>query len=98
MSVAFTHLKMLSRRFDSGDVAFSACRNHNGDDGEDFLRQRSADTIEWVNKGAFAPTAIVQGGWAGMLPVKKSGSITVDRADDHRLLLPLTPNVKAASR
>ena len=43
------------------------------------ISAKVGDTIEWVNKDAFAHTATFKSGWEVMLPVKKSGSITVDK-------------------
>ena len=60
-------------------------------------RQISAkvgDTIEWVNKDAFAHTATVQGRWEVMLPVGKSGSITVDKAENIDFFCRFHPNMK----
>ena len=52
------------------------------------------DTIEWVNKDAFAHTATVQGLWEVMLPVDKSGSITVDKAENIDYFCRFHPNMK----
>ena len=52
------------------------------------------DTIEWVNKDAFAHTATVQGRWEVMLPVGKSGSITVDKAENIDFFCRFHPNMK----
>jgi plastocyanin len=45
---------------------------------------KAGDTVEWVNKDAFAHTATVKGGWEVMIPPKKTASrvmtakVTVD--------------------
>jgi plastocyanin len=54
----------------------------------------AGDTIEWVNKDAFAHTATVKGGWEVMLPVGKSGSITVDAAATLDYFCRFHPNMK----
>lgn len=58
------------------------------------VEARVGDTIEWVNKDAFAHTATVKGGWEVMLPVKKSGSITVDTAGTIDYICRFHPNMK----
>ena len=52
------------------------------------------DTVEWVNKDAFAHTATVQGSWEVMLPVKKSGSITFNKAETIDYFCRFHPNMK----
>jgi plastocyanin len=52
------------------------------------------DTIEWVNKDMFAHTATVKGAWEVMLPVKKSGSITVDKPGTVDYFCRFHPNMK----
>jgi plastocyanin len=39
------------------------------------------DTIEWVNRDTFVHTATVKGDWEVMLPVKKSGSVVMEKAE-----------------
>ena len=58
------------------------------------ISAKVGDTIEWVNKDAFAHTATVKGGWEVMLPVKKSGSITVEKAGTINYYCRLHPNMK----
>ena len=55
---------------------------------------KAGDTVEWVNKDAFAHTATVKGGWEVMLPVKKSGSITLDKAGTIDYFCRFHPNMK----
>ncbi len=52
------------------------------------------DTIEWVNKDAFVHTATVKGGWDVQLPVKKSGSVVVDKAGTLDYYCRFHPNMK----
>ena len=58
------------------------------------ISARVGDTIEWVNKDAFVHTATVKGGWEVMLPVKKSGSITFDKAESIEYFCRFHPNMK----
>ncbi len=58
------------------------------------VEARSGDTIEWVNKDAFAHTATVKGGWEVMLPVRKAGSIVVDMAGTIDYICRFHPNMK----
>lgn len=58
------------------------------------IEARVGDTIEWVNKDAFAHTATVKGGWEVMLPVKKSGSVTLDTAGTIDYICRFHPNMK----
>ena len=58
------------------------------------ITARAGDTIEWVNKDAFAHTATLKGGWEVMLPVGKSGSITVDAAGAVDYFCRFHPNMK----
>lgn len=52
------------------------------------------DTIAWVNKDKFVHTATVKGGWEVMLPVKKSGSIIVQKAETIDYICRFHPNMK----
>ncbi len=52
------------------------------------------DTIEWINKDAFVHTATVKGGFEVMLPVKKSGSVVVDKPGTFDYYCRLHPNMK----
>jgi plastocyanin len=58
------------------------------------ISAKVGDTIEWVNKDAFAHTATVKGGWEVMLPVKKSGSVVVDKAGTIAYICRFHPNMK----
>lgn len=58
------------------------------------INAKVGDTIEWVNKDAFAHTATVKGGWEVMLPVKKSGSIVVEKAETIDYYCRFHPNMK----
>lgn len=58
------------------------------------LNARVGDTIEWVNKDAFAHTATVKGGWEVMLPAKKSGSIILDKTGVIDYFCRFHPNMK----
>jgi len=58
------------------------------------ISAKVGDTIEWMNKDAFAHTATVKGGWEVMLPVKKSGSITVEKAGTIDYYCRFHPNMK----
>ena len=58
------------------------------------ITARAGDTIEWVNKDAFAHTATLKGGREVMLPVGKTGSITVDAAGAVDYFCRFHPNMK----
>ena len=58
------------------------------------ISAKVGDTNEWVYKDAFAHTATVQGRWEVMLPVGKSGSITVDKAENIDYFCRFHPNMK----
>ncbi|MGB3646289.1 MAG: cupredoxin family copper-binding protein [Mesorhizobium sp.] len=58
------------------------------------IEAKVGDTVEWVNKDAFAHTATVKGGWEVMLPIKKSGSVTVDKAGTIDYFCRFHPNMK----
>jgi len=58
------------------------------------ITAKAGDTIEWVNKDAFAHTATLKGGWEVMLPVGKSGSITLDTAATLDYFCRFHPNMK----
>lgn len=58
------------------------------------ISAKVGDIIEWVNKDAFAHTATVQGRWEVMLPVGKSGSITLDKVGDIDYFCRFHPNMK----
>ena len=52
------------------------------------------DTVQWVNKDAFAHTATVTGEWEVMLPVAKSGSIVLEKAGTLDYFCRFPPNMK----
>lgn len=52
------------------------------------------DTVHWVNKDAFVHTATVKGGWDIQLPVRKSGSVVVDKAGTLDYYCRFHPNMK----
>lgn len=58
------------------------------------IEAKVGDTIEWTNKDAFVHTATAKGGFEVMLPVKKSGSVTVDKAGTFDYYCRLHPNMK----
>jgi plastocyanin len=58
------------------------------------INAKVGDTVEWVNKDKFAHTATVKDGWEVMLPVKKSGSIVVDKAGTVDYICRFHPNMK----
>ena len=54
------------------------------------------DTIEWVNKDAFAHTATAKNGdWNVTLPPKKSGSLVLKKAGTIDYYCRFHPNMKA---
>jgi len=52
------------------------------------------DTIEWVNKDAFAHTATVKGGWEVMIPPKSKGKMTLKTAGTVDYFCRFHPNMK----
>lgn len=52
------------------------------------------DTIEWVNEDMFAHTATVKGDWEVMLPVKKSGALTLEAAGTIDYYCRFHPNMR----
>ena len=58
------------------------------------ISAKGGDTIEWVNKDKFVHTATVKGGWEVMLPVKKSGSMVVQKAETIDYICRFHPNMK----
>ncbi|MGB3897935.1 MAG: cupredoxin family copper-binding protein [Mesorhizobium sp.] len=58
------------------------------------IEAKVGDTVEWVNKDAFAHTATVKGGWEVMLPIRKSGSVTMDKAGTINYFCRFHPNMK----
>ena len=54
------------------------------------------DTVEWVNKDAFAHTATARNGdWDVMLPPKKSGTLVLKKAGTFEYYCRFHPNMKA---
>jgi plastocyanin len=43
------------------------------------IEAKIGDTIEWINKDVFVHTATVKGGFEIMLPLKKSGSVVMEK-------------------
>ncbi len=58
------------------------------------IAAKIGDTVRWVNKDAFVHTATVKGGWDIQLPVKKAGSVTVDKAGTLDYYCRFHPNMK----
>ena len=58
------------------------------------IAAKVGDTIVWVNKDKFAHTATVKGGWEVMLPVGKSGTVTVEKAGTVDYFCRFHPNMK----
>lgn len=52
------------------------------------------DTVEWVNKDAFAHTATVKGGWEVMIPPKKTASRVMTAQDTVSYFCRFHPNMK----
>ena len=58
------------------------------------VEAKVGDTIEWVNKDAFAHTATVKGGWEVMIPPKATASLTLKTAEAVDYLCRFHPNMK----
>ena len=58
------------------------------------VEAKVGDTIEWVNKDAFAHTATVKGGWEVMIPPKKSASLTLQKAETVDYFCRFDPTMK----
>ncbi|MER8571984.1 cupredoxin family copper-binding protein [Mesorhizobium sp. M1338] len=58
------------------------------------VEAKVGDTIEWVNKDAFAHTATLKGGWEVMIPPKKSASLTLKAAGSVDYFCRFHPNMK----
>ncbi|MBZ9896341.1 cupredoxin family copper-binding protein [Mesorhizobium sp. BR1-1-6] len=58
------------------------------------VEARVGDTIEWVNKDAFAHTATVKGGWEVMIPPKAKGKLTLKTAGAVDYFCRFHPNMK----
>jgi plastocyanin len=55
---------------------------------------KAGDTVEWVNKDAFAHTATVKGGWEVMIPPKKTASRVMQAGDSVDYFCRFHPNMK----
>ena len=55
---------------------------------------KAGDTVEWVNKDAFAHTATVKGGWEVMIPPKKTASRVMTATDTVDYFCRFHPNMK----
>ena len=58
------------------------------------VEAKVGDTIEWVNKDAFAHTATVRGGWEVMIPPKATASLTLKTAEAVDYFCRFHPNMK----
>jgi plastocyanin len=58
------------------------------------VEAKVGDTIEWVNKDAFAHTATVKGGWEVTIPPKKTASRTLTATDTVDYFCRFHPNMK----
>jgi len=58
------------------------------------IKAKVGDTIEWVNKDAFAHTATVKGGWDVMIQPKKSASLVLKKAESVEYFCRFHPNMK----
>jgi plastocyanin len=55
---------------------------------------KAGDTVEWVNKDAFAHTATVKDGWEVMIPPKKTASRVMTAGDTVDYFCRFHPNMK----
>jgi len=58
------------------------------------VEAKVGDTIEWVNKDAFAHTATVKGGWEVMIPPKATASLTLKTVEAVDYFCRFHPNMK----
>ena len=58
------------------------------------IEAKVGDTIEWVNKDAFAHTATVKGGWEVMIPPRSTGRMTLKEAGTVDYFCRFHPNMK----
>lgn len=58
------------------------------------IEAKVGDTIEWVNKDAFAHTATVKGGWEVMIPPKSKGRMTLEKVEAVDYFCRFHPNMK----
>jgi plastocyanin len=60
------------------------------------ISAKVGETIEWVNKDAFAHTATARNGdWDVMLPPRKNGSLVLKKAGTFDYYCRFHPNMKA---
>ena len=58
------------------------------------VEAKIGDTIEWVNKDAFAHTATVKGGWEVTIPPKSTGKMALEAAGAVDYFCRFHPNMK----
>lgn len=58
------------------------------------VEAKIGDTIEWVNKDAFAHTATVKGGWEVTIPPRSTGKMTLKAAGAVDYFCRFHPNMK----
>jgi plastocyanin len=58
------------------------------------VEAKVGDTIEWVNKDAFAHTATAKGGWEVTIPPKSKGQLTLKAAGAIDYFCRFHPNMK----
>ena len=58
------------------------------------VEAKIGDTIEWVNKDAFAHTATVKGGWEVTIAPKSTGKMTLKAAGAVDYFCRFHPNMK----
>ncbi|HMM64397.1 MAG TPA: cupredoxin family copper-binding protein [Mesorhizobium sp.] len=58
------------------------------------VNAKVGDTVEWVNKDAFAHTATVKGGWEVTIPPGKAGSIVLKQAGAVDYYCRFHPNMR----
>lgn len=62
------------------------------------VRAKTGDTIEWVNKDAFAHTATVKDSWEVMIPPHKSASRIMQRDGPVDYFCRFHPNMRGRIR
>ncbi|RFC63929.1 MULTISPECIES: cupredoxin domain-containing protein [Mesorhizobium] len=60
------------------------------------ITAKVGDTIEWVNKDAFAHTATVKGSWEVMIPPKKTVAQQLDKVETVDFYCRFHPNMKGS--
>jgi plastocyanin len=58
------------------------------------IEAKVGDTIKWINEDVFVHTATVKGGFEIMLPLKKSGSVVMEKAGAIDYYCRFHPNMK----